>query len=217
MKKYTAEFFGTLVLSLIVILSVSGVALKTTPVLAAITLGLFVYTIGSVSGCHINPAVTFGLWVLGKIKQNEAISYIAAQVIGAMSAVGIAWVLVEDLSRKISVIQNRVGNDPMIGLAEVLGAVIFGFGIMAVVSGKVKQELSGVVIGGSLFLGLLIAGSVSNGILYDRAVYWCGTGYENISLFVLRKRKNQVTITIKIFKRYVFWLPQSSMIQPENL
>ena len=148
MKKYTAEFFGTLVLSLIVILSVSGVALKTTPVLAAITLGLFVYTIGSVSGCHINPAVTFGLWVLGKIKQNEAISYIAAQVIGAMSAVGIAWVLVEDLSRKISVIQNRVGNDPMIGLAEVLGAVIFGFGIMAVVSGKVKQELSGVVIGG---------------------------------------------------------------------
>src|SRR3989344_3092968 len=165
MKKYTAEFFGTLVLSLIVILSVSGVALKTTPVLAAITLGLFVYTIGSVSGCHINPAVTFGLWVLGKIKQNEAISYIAAQVIGAMSAVGIAWVLVEDLSRKISVIQNRVGNDPMIGLAEVLGAVIFGFGIMAVVSGKVKQELSGVVIGGSLLLGILVASTVSNGIL----------------------------------------------------
>src|SRR3989344_6229555 len=165
MKKYTAEFFGTLVLSLIVILSVSGVALKTTPVLAAITLGLFVYTIGSVSGCHINPAVTFGLWVLGKIKQNEAISYIAAQVIGAMSAVGIAWVLVEDLSRKISVVQERVGNDPMIGLAEVLGAVIFGFGIMSVVSGKVKQELSGVVIGGSLLLGITIAGSLSNGIL----------------------------------------------------
>ncbi|MCR4263159.1 MAG: aquaporin [Candidatus Roizmanbacteria bacterium] len=165
MKKYVAEFFGTLVLSLIVILSVSGVALKTTPVLAAVTLGFLVYTIGSVSGSHINPAVTFGLWVLGKIKQQEAVSYIAAQMIGAMSAVGIAWVLVEDLSSRISGVQDRVGNDPLIGLAEVLGAVIFGFGIMAVVSEKVKQELSGVIIGGSLFLGLLIAGSVSNALL----------------------------------------------------
>src|SRR3989338_3413589 len=148
MKQYIAEFIGTYTLALVVILSVAGVALKITPALAGITLGLFVYAIGPISGCHINPAISFALWVLGKMKQNEMVMYIAAQLIGAVAALGTSWLLVENLSRTVSVVQDRVGTGLMPGVAEALGAFIFGFGIMAVVSGKVRKEFSGVVIGG---------------------------------------------------------------------
>lgn len=165
MKKYIAEFLGTYTLSLVVLLSVAGVTLNTTPALAAITLGLFVYIIGSISGCHINPAVSFALWVLGKMKQNEMLNYVVSQLAGAVVALGTAWLLVDNLSQSLSFIQDRVGADLIVGLGESLGAFIFGFGIMSVVSGKVQKELSGIIIGGSLFLGIIVAGSVSNGIL----------------------------------------------------
>ena len=86
MKKYFAEFFGAFVLSLVVGLSVSGQFPIVTPVLAGLTLGLFVYTIGVISGCHINPAVTVGLLSIGKIKMNEAAKYIVAQLLGGILA-----------------------------------------------------------------------------------------------------------------------------------
>ena len=165
MKKYIAELVGTYVLSLVVLLSVAGATLPMTPLLAGVTLALFVYTIGPLSGSHINPAVTFGLWVSGKISTEEGLNYIVAQLIGAVAALGTAWFAIADLSSDLSNIQDRVGMDPFVGLGELLGAIVFGFGIMSVVSGKVKDELSGIVIGGSLFLGIVIAGSLSNGIL----------------------------------------------------
>lgn len=160
MKKYIAEGVGTGILTLAVGLSLAGVFPVSTPILAALTLCLFVYTLGHVSGTHINPAVTVGLWSLGKIKFNEAAKYVLAQCLGA----GTVWVLLPSLV-------TEVGRVPVhqtfgTGFAELIGAAVFTFGIASVVYGKVQPLMSGLVIGGSLLLGVAIAALLgSNGVL----------------------------------------------------
>lgn len=148
--KYLAEFLGTFVLSFIVVLSVAKDFPVSTPMLATITLLIFVYTIGPISGCHINPAVTVGLWVREKIKLQEAVMYILVQLVAGV----VAMYAVKSLGGEIN-IENIFGNN--VFFAEMLGSAVFGFGIMAVVRKKTESTMSGVVIGGSLLLGIVIA------------------------------------------------------------
>lgn len=84
MKKYIAEGVGTAMLTLIA----CGIAVTTGNLLAtAIGFGavlmLAIILIGDVSGCHINPAVSFGLFMAGKMKVSELWKYIVAQIAGA--------------------------------------------------------------------------------------------------------------------------------------
>ena len=158
-RALAAELFGTFTLALAVLISINSTFPIPTPVIAGLTLGLLVYTIGPISGCHINPAVTVGLFSIGKIDMMSAGGYIAAQFIGAFGALGLGLVLFPDVSGGV------VGNSAAVGLAEMLGAVIFLFGIAAVVLGRVPDAMSGVVIGGSLALGVSFAAHTSAGIL----------------------------------------------------
>ena len=158
-QKYLAEYFGTLTLTLIVILSLAGIFPVATPVLAAITLGLFVYSVGHISGTHINPAVTIGLWSIKKIDASDALSYIMVQVFGAITALIISMFM--GISYEVI-----AENNLMIGIAETAGMILFSFGIASVVFGNVHKAVSGVVIGGSLFMGIAIATLMgSNGVL----------------------------------------------------
>jgi len=158
-QKYLAEYFGTLTLTLVVILSLAGIFPIATPVLAAITLGLFVYSVGHISGTHINPAVTIGLWTIKKIDASDALSYIMVQVFGAITALIISMFM--GISYEII-----AENNLMIGIAETAGMILFSFGIASVVFGNVHKAVSGVVIGGSLFMGIAIATLMgSNGVL----------------------------------------------------
>jgi len=158
-QKYIAEYFGTLTLTLVVILSLSGVFPIATPVLAAITLGLFVYSVGHISGTHINPAVTIGIWAIKKINSSDALSYIMVQVFGAITALILSMVM--GISYEIS-----AESTLMIGIAETVGMILFSFGIASVVFGNVHKAVSGVVIGGSLFMATAIAALMgSNGVL----------------------------------------------------
>lgn len=159
MKKYIAEALGTFALAFVVVLSVAGLFPVPTPVLAGLTLALFVYSIGHISGAHINPAVTIGAWSLKKISNQDALGYIIAQCVGGYGAMLVAGLFVRVL--------------PMVSLpsglvlgAEALGTLFFTFGIASVVYGKTPHDASGAVVGGSLLLGVAIAGlSGSLGVL----------------------------------------------------
>lgn len=163
MKKYFAEFFGAFVLSVVVGLSVSGTFPIVTPILAGLTLGLFVYTIGALSGCHINPAVTIGLLSIGKIKMNEAAKYIVAQLLGGF----LASVLLVQLS--ITLPPILAGGMTQV-LAETLGTMLLAFGVASIVYGKVSDVASGLVIGGSLLLGISIAAMMGSAGILNPAV-----------------------------------------------
>jgi glycerol uptake facilitator-like aquaporin len=159
MKKYIAEALGTGTLALVVGLSLSGDFPVSTPVLAALVLGLFVYSVGHVSGTHINPAVTIGLWSIEKINTTEAGKYIIAQLLGA----GAAMLLLQNLMMGETMM---IGGDFATGLAEAMGAFFFTFGIASVVYGRAASNFSGMVVGGSLLLGITVAALMgSNGVI----------------------------------------------------
>ena len=86
-QKIIAESLGTFTLAFAVLLSATATNFPVpVPIMAGLVLGLFVYTIGSISGCHLNPAVTLGLLSIKKIKPKESFIYIVAQLVGALFA-----------------------------------------------------------------------------------------------------------------------------------
>ena len=104
MKKYIAEMLGTMVLVLMgcgtaVSLSCTSADpnLAATVIGTALAFGLSVvamaYTIGGVSGCHINPAITLGCLLSGRMSGKDAGMYMLFQVIGAILGSAVLWVL----------------------------------------------------------------------------------------------------------------------------
>ncbi len=152
---------GAFALTLVVSLSVTHGFPAATPVLAGLTLMLFVYSIGHISGSHINPAVTLGVLSIGKIKTKDALYYIVAQCIGAILATLVATGAFNGSLSSLIIVDSM----PVL-FAELIGTFFFAFGIASVVYGNVDNTKGGGVIGGSLFLGIALAVMLgSNGIL----------------------------------------------------
>lgn len=159
-QKYFAELTGTFFLTLSVSLSLLYGAPLATPLIAGITLGLFVYILGPVSGGHFNPAVTIGLASIRKISLKDAIIYIVVQIIGAL----LAMLVVKGLTGGQSL--TMVANNKIVtGVVEAIGALVLILGVSSVVHGKVDDDACGAVIGGSLFLGIALTSGLSNGVL----------------------------------------------------
>lgn len=101
MKKYGAEFFGTfwLVLggcgSAVLAAGVPGVGIGYLGVSLAfgLTVVTMAYAIGHISGCHLNPAVSIGLWAGGRFPAKDLLPYIVAQVLGAVAAGGVLFLI----------------------------------------------------------------------------------------------------------------------------
>ena len=169
MKKYIAEALGTASLTMVVGLSIAGVFPINTAVLAALTLGLFVYTIGHLSGAHINPAVTLGALSINKISTKDAVMYLIAQAIGA-------GVVLLFLQQHVTMPEMVVSGAALIGVAEFLGAFLFTFGIASVIYGKTPSQMSGLVVGGSLLVGIAISASLgANGVLNPAVAFGIGS------------------------------------------
>lgn len=148
-NKLAAELLGTFVLSLTVLLSVSGAFPIPTPILASLVLFLFVATIGGISGSHINPAVTLGLLSVKKIGKQEAINYMLAQGSGAIAA----YILGSIMGINVGGAQATVGSY----FFEFVGMTLFTFGIASVVFDPPKIIAPGFIIGGSLLLGISLS------------------------------------------------------------
>lgn len=157
-----AEFFGTFVLASAVLGMSTKISIPYfTAVTAGVTLGLMVLVIGKVSGAHINPAVTFGLWSVKKIPTTQAIVYIASQLLGGLAA----WRLAEYFfSQTLPNISGK-NLDWRVLIAEAVGTFIFSFGIAAALGQKLEDGRLAAAIGMSLFVGIVVASMASNGVL----------------------------------------------------
>src|SRR6476659_9914206 len=101
MKQYGAEFLGTfwLVLggcgSAVIAAAFPGVGIGLLGVSLAfgLTVLTMAYAIGPISGCHLNPAVSVGLWAGGRFPAQKLLPYIVAQVLGAVVAGGVLYVI----------------------------------------------------------------------------------------------------------------------------
>ncbi len=101
MKKYAAEFVGTLWLVLggcgSAVLAAAfpnvGIGLLGVALAFGLTVLTMAYAIGHVSGCHLNPAVSIGLWAGGRFPAKELVPYIISQLLGAVVAGGVLYVI----------------------------------------------------------------------------------------------------------------------------
>ncbi len=96
-KKLVAEMIGTFVLVFggvgTAVLAGAWVGALGVALAFGFTLLVMAYAIGPISGCHINPAVTLGMFMAKRIKGKEALLYMVAQVIGAILAAGILFIV----------------------------------------------------------------------------------------------------------------------------
>lgn len=156
--QYGAEAFGTFCITLAVYATLVADLPISTPVAAGLTLGILVYTIGKISGSHVNPAVTIALASRHKITIIDAAFYVVAQIIGALGAMLLgAWLFG-------GVPEVAISNELTVFAAEALGAGMLAFGVATAVRNN-DYNSSGIIVGGSLFLGITMAAGASSAIL----------------------------------------------------
>jgi aquaporin Z len=126
------------------------------------------YAIGGISGCHINPAVTIGVLTAGKMETKEAISYIVAQILGAISGAGVLYLIA---SGKPGFVMPEWGlgangwgegylgqyNTASAFLIETVMTFLFVFVILGTTSKFGNGAMAGLAIGVTLMLIHLVA------------------------------------------------------------
>jgi glycerol uptake facilitator-like aquaporin len=159
-----AEFLGTAILALVAI-GASKYFNFTAPWYVGLAVGIalatLVGTIGRVSGAHVNPAITLGLWSLRQISALKAIVYVTAQLLGGF----VAFMFVEYVTNTDILSAASSTFDSRIFVAEMTGTAIFAFGVAAVVMQKLETTQAALTIGFSLFIGILVASMAAPGFL----------------------------------------------------
>lgn len=168
MKKYLSEMVGTMVL----VLMGCGVAvsLNCNPGNAASVVGTslafglavvaMAYTIGNISGCHINPAITFGAWLSKRISGKDALMYVLFQVIGAFLGSAVLCLLTSQSPEIAGTGANAVQEGATV-CSALVAEIVFTFVFVLVVLGTTDSEkgagkLAGLAIGLTLVLVHLV-------------------------------------------------------------
>ena len=203
MKKYFAECVGTFVLTLLGCGTAMFLGCNTPAgvVGTAIAFGLSVIamadTIGGVSGCHINPAITFGVALAGRMSWKDAVGYWCGQVIGAIIAGAILLLLTKvvaapDLTGGLGT--NGVANAGGVGgalLVECLATFLFVLVVLGTTDSKVGAgNLAGLAIGLTLILIHLVCinltgTSVNPARSIGPALFAGGEALKNVWVFIV--------------------------------
>lgn len=176
MKKYLAEMIGTMVLVLMgcgtaVSLGCNPVGADLSTVVGtAMAFGLSViamaYTIGGISGCHINPAITLGVFLSKRMSAKDALMYIVFQVIGGLLGAAILYALVTSAGTDFALAGVGLGSNDLQSGVSVAGGliaeIVFTCVFVLVVLGATASDnestgkFAGLAIGLSLILVHLV-------------------------------------------------------------
>jgi aquaporin Z len=180
MNKYGAEFIGTFWLVLggcgSAVLAAAfpdvGIGLLGVALAFGLTVLTMAYAIGHISGCHLNPAVSIGLWAGGRFPANQLLPYIIAQVLGGIVAGGILYLIASgkagfDVSAGFA--SNGYGDHSPGGysllaalLTEVVMTMMFLLIILGATDKRAPQGFAPIAIGLGLTLIHLISIPVTN-------------------------------------------------------
>jgi len=179
MKKLIAEFFGTLWLVLggcgSAVLAAAypelGIGFAGVALAFGLTVVTMAYAIGHISGCHLNPAVSIGLWAGGRFSGKELLPYIVAQVLGGIAGAAILYVIASGKPgfELGGFAANGYGEHSPGGysmLAALVSEVVMTFMFLIVILGathsKAPKAFAGLAIGLALTLIHLISIPVTN-------------------------------------------------------
>lgn len=179
MKKLVAEFIGTFWLVLggcgSAVLAAGypelGIGFVGVSIAFGLTVLTMVYAIGHISGCHLNPAVSVGLWIGGRFDTKDLIPYIIAQVLGGIAGAGILYMIVSGKAGAEigGFAANGYGEHSPDGygmlsalIAEIVMTFMFLIVILGATHSKAPKGFAGIAIGLALTLIHLISIPVTN-------------------------------------------------------
>jgi aquaporin Z len=180
MEKYVAEFFGTFWLVLggcgSAVLAAAfpdvGIGLLGVSLAFGLTVLTMAYAIGHISGCHLNPAVSVGLWAGGRFPSKDLVPYIVSQLLGGIVAGGVLYIIASgkagfDVSAGFA--SNGYGEHSPGGysllsgfVTEIVMTMMFLLVIMGVTDKRAPQGFAPLAIGLCLTLIHLISIPVTN-------------------------------------------------------
>lgn len=170
---FVAEFVGTFILAAIALVT-SGGAIPLGFALVAIVLA-----IGAISGAHVNPLITVGAWITGRLQGRRAIGYVISQALGAMLALVVLTAFSTALPKpenagqlamfgqqqqqlfEVSVVKSDTPAIGFIILAEFIAATIFSFIVASVSQRGNDYGAQALTVGFGLFTALTVAGGAA--------------------------------------------------------
>ena len=163
--------------------AVTGADLLGISVAFGLIIAALVYTIGKVSGCHINPAVTFALAVTKRFPWREVPAYVGSQVVGAVIGAFAIWAVFAhnaiDLGMGMTSFNPDAATWAQAIFCEGIGTFMLMFAILGIVDPRAPGDLAGLVIGGVVIAIIMIVGPITGASLNPARAF----GPELVSAF----------------------------------
>lgn len=200
MKKYIAEFLGTLVLVLFGtgIAVVSGGDLVATSLAFGLAIVACAYAIGNISGCHVNPAVSLAMLISKKLSVKDFVCYVTSQLLGAIAGTAILFFILSNTNLGTTQLganfygELSITNISLVAaiITEIVLTFVFIYTILGVTSDESKSSISGLVIGLTLtfvhLIGIPLTGtSVNPARSLAPAIFLGGEAIRQIWVFIL--------------------------------
>ena len=206
MKRYISELIGTMVLVLFGCGSaaIAGSVLGNLGIAMAFGLSIvaMAYVIGDISGCHINPAVSIGLWIDGRMEIKDLIMYIIFQCIGAIIGIALLAAIINTAPSlggymATGLGQNGFGAASSVGInvygaliTEIILTFVFVFTVLGVTRSEKTSVVAGIVIGLTLafvhIMGIPLTGtSVNPARSLAPALFMGGVALQQVWVFIV--------------------------------